>query len=631
MFRLISTLNYGGVLIDAQGRVITVNTCLTQMCGIDGDQFRARPVDELLRAVLSPESPWLPGGSWTEDMELLARGPVRGVMNGAQISDVSISFASGRRGRSIITFVPAHDDHRSGTLNALLRTTSAGVFILDAGGRILTCNGLARQFGPEGDPSSSDSYPRMSSIDRYLNVTQRGVPFPLIDQITRARRENRDLTLAADLKAAPSPERELDVTVSIAPIEGSRGSNGGDTDTMQGDEAVVMFVRDVSTKKQLSRDIRRLQHAREVSRAAGGIAHELNNSATALMTHLGLLERRLRDAPTALRSELKNADSAVRRIKRLGEQLERFSGQSPEEGESPDTRADRAVSAVLLSEIIQDTAALAMSGTGVRSSFAIDGGLPAVAISTEEISQALFNVVVNAVEAMDEEGWIHFSVWRSEDPDAVVVGVRDEGHGMDTRIVSQVTQPYFSTKPHGVGMGLTVTLSTLENVGGTMEIETDPGFGTTVRLYLPVSGSLPDTPVSGDTESLSDFQGFHVLMVEDDPLVRRSLERTLQSMGCVVTAADSGDRAIELFRTRFHGTEPFQLVITDLTMPGRNDGVQVLRRIRELDPMIPAVLSSGALHRQNTSSYREAGFQYVLRKPFGEAEVRFALSVALAR
>lgn len=180
-------------------------------------------------------------------------------------------------------------------------------------------------------------------------------------------------------------------------------------------------------------------------------------------------------------------------------------------------------------------------------------------------------------------------------------------------------------------MGLTVTLSTLENVGGTMEIETDPGFGTTVRLYLPISGSLPDTTVSGDIESLSDFQGFHVLLVEDDPLVRRSLERTLQSMGCVVTAADSGDRAIELFRTRFHGTEPFQLVITDLTMPGRNDGVQVLRRIRELDPMIPAVLSSGALHRQNTSSYREAGFQYVLRKPFGEAEVRFALSVALAR
>ena len=122
-----------------------------------------------------------------------------------------------------------------------------------------------------------------------------------------------------------------------------------------------------------------------------------------------------------------------------------------------------------------------------------------------------------------------------------------------------------------------------------------------------------------------------VLLVEDDPLVRRSLERTLEAVGCIVTAVESGDRAIDVFQTELAGEHPFQLMITDLTMPGRNDGVQLLRRVRELDPDIPAVLSSGALHRQNASSYRDAGFQYVLRKPFGEPEVRYALSVALAR
>jgi CheY-like chemotaxis protein len=182
-------------------------------------------------------------------------------------------------------------------------------------------------------------------------------------------------------------------------------------------------------------------------------------------------------------------------------------------------------------------------------------------------------------------------------------------------------------------MGLTVTLSTLENAGGGLEIETDPGFGTTVRLYLPVAEPLSES-LSGESpfsKGVHDFRGFRVLLVEDDPLVRRSLDRTLQSVGCSVTAVDSGDRAIEVFRAHLAGHDAFQLVMTDLTMPGRNDGVQLLRRIRELDPLIPAVLSSGALHRENASSYREAGFQYVLRKPFGESEVRFALSVALAR
>ncbi|HKK49226.1 MAG TPA: response regulator, partial [Alkalispirochaeta sp.] len=450
------------------------------------------------------------------------------------------------------------------------------------------------------------------------------------------RRENTDLTFAADLRAAPSADRELDVAISIAPIQSDVGeSSHRSAHRVRGDapEAVIVFVRDISDKRQLYRDVRRLQHARQVSRAAGGIAHELNNSTTALMTHLGLLDRALGGSHAGARHEIKNVESAVRRITRLGQQLERFSGSSftASEDEEPETSPE--LSAGLLSEIVQDTVSLAVSGTAIRSSFAIDGGLSSVRISPEAVSQALFNVVINAVEAMDEEGRIHLGVWKSSDPDAVVVEVRDEGHGMDSRIAAQVTQPYFSTKPHGVGMGLTVTLSILEAAGGGLEIQTDPGFGTAVRMYLPTSTPLPERPLQDRTGTAEDesFRGSRVLVVEDDPLVRRSLERTLQSVGCEVTAVESGDRAIEVFRSAFSHHNQFQLVITDLTMPGRNDGVQVLRRIRELDPLIPAVLSSGALHRRNTSSYRDAGFQYVLRKPFGEAEVRFALSVALSR
>ncbi|MEX2445413.1 MAG: response regulator [Alkalispirochaeta sp.] len=636
MIRFISALHYGAVLVDAQGRVITINDHLARMCGIDGDTFRARPIDDLLTTVLSEKSPWRPSGRWQEDREILEAGPVHAFIPGPRPRDVSISVAPGRRGRAMVTFVASADGGRSGVVDALLRTTSAGVFVLDSDGRILTHNTLARQLGPEDDGTLPAGFPWMSSIDDYLNVTQKGVPFQIRERITRARRQNRDLTFAADLRAAPTPDRELDVAISIAPIEhvlADASQEAISAPPLDTAEAVVVCVRDISDRKQLSRDIRHLQHAREVSRAAGGIAHELSNSTTALMTHLGLLVRSLRDTPAVVGDELKNAESAVRRIRRLGQQLERFSGHGSADSDQEDSETGAEVSGVLLSEIIQDTVALAVSGTGVRSSFAIDGGLPSVRIPSEAISQALFNVVINAVEAMDEEGLIHFSVWKSDDPDAVVVEVRDEGHGMDNRIVSQVTQPYFSTKPHGVGMGLTVTLSTLENFGGGLEIETDPGFGTAVRMYLPSLETLPEGMTAARTQEVDtqDFRGARVLLVEDDPLVRRSLERTLQSVGCEVTAVESGDRAIEVFRSEIAHHQQFQLVITDLTMPGRNDGVQLLRRIRELDPLIPAVLSSGALHRRNASSYRDAGFQYVLRKPFGESEVRFALSVALSR
>jgi signal transduction histidine kinase len=633
MFRLVTALHYGAALVDAQGRVIMINNPLARMCEIDGSYVNGRPVHELLRIVLSEESSWSPSGDWEADRKILADGPVHAITPGPRSQPVSISLASAKRGRSMISVVPAADGYRSGIMNAMFRNASAAVFVVDENGHIIMCNELARQLKPDDSQTLPGGYPPMSSIDAHLNVTRRGTPFHIVDHVARARRQNRDLSFSAELKAAPSPERDFDVEISIAPIVDSQNAVASGDRSTTSRVAAVLFVRDIGNKKQLFRDVRRLQHARDVSRAAGGIAHELNNSATALITHLGLLERKLQHIPKGAHDELKSAQSAVRRIKRLGQQLERFSGLDTDWTDGENSEVNPEISAVLLTEIIQDTAALAVSGTGVRSSFAIDGGLPSVRISGEAISQALFNVVTNAVEAMDEDGLVHFSVWKSDDPQAVVVEVRDEGHGMDSRIVPQVTQPYFSTKPHAVGMGLTVTLSALENAGGGLDIETDPGFGTTVRLYLPITEPLPER-LSRDASSstgVRDFGGFRVLLVEDDPLVRRSLDRTLQSVGCSVTAVGSGDRAIEVFRSHLAGKEAFQLVITDLTMPGRNDGVQLLRRIRELDPLIPAVLSSGALHRQNASSYREAGFQYVLRKPFGESEVRFALSVALAR
>lgn len=607
------------------------------MFGREGRGAHACSADELLRHIVSGSSSWVPTGRWHDDRATLERGPVYAVLPGDPPTEVTISLAPARRGRSVVVVVPVGDDRRSGILDALLRSTSAGVFIIDGTDRILTQNSLARQLGPEDDGTLPAEFPRGCLIDTYLNVTQKGTPFSVKACIEQARRRNTDLTFAADLRAAPTPEHEMDVAISVAPIglnpDVHASSSAGVHTPGARCDSVVLFVRDISDQRQMYRDVRRLQHAREVSRAAGGIAHELNNSTTALMAHMGLLDRTLQDASTEVRDELRHVESAVRRIKRLGQQLERFSGNGLAVPDEQELESSQDVSAMLLSEIIQDTAALAVSGTAVRSSFAIDGGLPSVRISPEAVSQALFNVVVNAVEAMEEEGRIHFAVWKSEDTPAVVVEVRDEGHGMDSRIVPQVTHPYFSTKPYGVGMGLTVTLSTLETAGGGLEIETDPGFGTAVRMYLPIREPLPEPAARERTRTAAeqDFRGYRVLLVEDDPLVRRSLERTLQSVGCEVTAVESGDRGIDVFRSEFTRRNRFQLVITDLTMPGRNDGVQLLRRIRELDPLIPAVLSSGALHRRNTSSYRDAGFQYVLRKPFGEAEVRFALSVALSR
>jgi signal transduction histidine kinase/CheY-like chemotaxis protein len=625
--RFFSAVPHGAVVVAADGTALAVNARCADLCRIDLERYRPQPLAAILAKALHPESVWRPSGDWAVDAVALRSG-VRARGAGEHESALLLRLIDTTDEVALLTLAV----DRSGELiDALMRNSYAGVFVLDRDGAIVDCNALAVQLGPGTEALGAVSSIIGRDIDDHLRARQLGTSFVLRDLLTRARDRRRDISFSTEITIHPEGGDPSDAEITIAPLPHAGVGPG--------EPAAVLFLRDPAEKREIRHAVSQVQHAREISRAAIGIAHELNNSATALITHLGILDRALPDLPAIVRDELAGARSAVRRIRRLGMQMERFSGMEPESSsESPDdgTRQD-GITGIVLSELVQDTVSLAVSGTAIQTSFMIADSLPAVVANGSAVSQALFNVVINAVEAMDEEGRIHIAVNHRRDPDRVVLEVRDEGHGMDPRLTRRAFEPYFSTKPGGIGMGLTVALSALRSIDGDLDIESEPGFGTTARLVLRVAG-VPATAASvteeqtspGTPPPLLTFPGVRVLLVEDDPLVRRSIERTLQLAGCVVTSVASGDRAIDIFRGHLEEDLPFDALITDLTMPGRNDGVQLLRRLRELDPDIPAVLSSGALHRQNISSYRDAGFQYVLRKPFGEMEVRNALARALA-
>lgn len=497
-------------------------------------------------------------------------------------------------------------------IRGLMRASDAAVFVVNERDEVLDCNELAGQLS--GKPASHGT-----PIDHVITPRQGGRPFAASELIHRARQRNEDMVFASDIE-----------------VQTAQGvSSGAEIAITLCDDCVLVSVRFPSDNRPAWREIQSMQRAHSVSRAAVGLAHDLNNSATALISHVSDMERVIGSADS-----IANAQAALRRIRHTALQLERFAGTVPGDATSAGD-GESQMSAAVLDEMIQDTVALAINGTGVQTSFAYENDLPPVSIPAEVFSQALFNVLVNAVDAMDGAGLLHIEVAAHDARSRVYVTVRDEGHGMDPRLLDRVLQPYFTTREHGMGMGLTVTLSLLQAHGGRLEIDTEPGFGTTVRLELPVvgrenaaaplgAGAQPSGRMADNAnDQVRAWSDERVLLVEDDPLVRRSMQRTLETIGCNVEAVSSGDRAITLFQERLATDQPFSLLITDLTMPGRNDGVQLLRRIRELDPDIPAVLSSGALHRSNAASYREAGFQFVLRKPFGEAEMRRALAEAV--
>jgi signal transduction histidine kinase/ActR/RegA family two-component response regulator len=501
-------------------------------------------------------------------------------------------------------------------IDGLMQLGDAGIILVDRRLRIVDYNDLAAGIlSVEGEAARLTG----TGIGTVLSLEQYERPVQVEEIVRRCVRSRARREYGAGMTLTGPDGSVEEIRLVVIPV--GEESRSGDDDIY-----AVISVESLVEKRRVWRDLQNLQHADDIRRAATGIAHELNNSSTTVLSELDRLERTASgDGDSEMAEPLEHIRSAVRKVRRLGQQLEHFSRKvEVEDSESHSETSN-------VPEIVHDTVSLVVGGGLVNTTFSFDPDLPEAAIPGRDLTHALFNVVVNAVEAMSDGGTLRIeSRYRRKD-ETISLIVRDDGTGMDPRTVRNVFRPYFSTKTHGIGMGLTVSLSILEERGGGLTVETEPGFGTTVTMVVPTlkkrdrqDGVIELNAARGRL----NFEQARVLVVEDDPLVRRSMELIISGLGCEVTAVHNGERAIEVFQSAAENGRSFDMLVTDLTMPGRINGVQLVHRLREFAPDMPAVLSSGALHRTDTGSYREAGFQYVLRKPFGERELQEALAVA---
>ncbi len=605
---------FAAAILDQAGTILSTNEAFRELTAFNGvDTGR---IVGIIASATDANSPWTPSGDWDQDRRELVAG-VRVRLAGQRPAslrvqlveigdDILLCTATPLDGTVVGLLEPDKDVVAPHIVNTMLRSVDDGVCVIDSANNVACCNEIALEFVDAAIDSPTgrgigEVFPLRQS-DRRLDV---GI---LVD---RSRSRNEDLVVSSNVTITTRTGGQIEVELALFPDRTTGWT--------------VLMLRNAGERRRVWSEVRRVQHAEDIARAAGGIAHELNNSGTTLISQLGLIDSAGEAAPRLLR----DMEAAIRRVRRLAFQLERFTAL-PDRGRDGDTNSSY-VTPERLIEVIQDTVSLAVSGSAIQTSFVIDPDLPGVAAPVGELAQAYFNVVANAVDAMSGGGSLHVEAQYRRRSDMVDLIVRDEGDGMDPRIVEDVLKPYFSTRNDKTGMGLTVAYSVIRNAGGTIEIDTNPGFGTSVTLCLPAinpeSGTVARQalPTTGSGQAIDA----DVLLVEDDPLVRRSMERTLQTVGCRVTPVAGGEQALDAFRDRLSESESFSVLMTDLTMPGRYDGVQLLRRIRELDEDIPAVLCSGVLHRSNISEYRDAGFQTILRKPFGVHELVTALTEAL--
>ncbi len=275
-------------------------------------------------------------------------------------------------------------------------------------------------------------------------------------------------------------------------------------------------------------------------------------------------------------------------------------------------------------DAIQEIAAFALRGSKSRCSFAIPDELWTIEADDGQLSQVINNLVINADQAMPDGGTVGIACRNIvvEDGDSlplppgkyVLVSVTDQGVGIPREHLGKVFDPYFTTKQKGSGLGLATTYSIIKRHNGYITVESMVGKGTTFHFYLPASGLIHKKEAEPAAAAVSGAG--RVLIMDDEEMVRDVAGRVLSRLGYDVAYASCGEEAITAYeKARIDGC-PFDVVIMDLTIPGAMGGKEAVKRLREIDPAVKAVVSSGYSNDPIMAHYADYGFCGMVSKPY---------------
>jgi CheY-like chemotaxis protein len=293
--------------------------------------------------------------------------------------------------------------------------------------------------------------------------------------------------------------------------------------------------------------------------------------------------------------------------------------------------------AVALAEVVRETAEFALHGSNVRCEFDVAHDLWPADVDKGQIGQVVQNIVINAMQAMPQGGVIRIKLGNTVVDSGTAfdlsagrylkLSVTDTGSGIDPEHLSRIFDPYFTTKPTGTGLGLATVYSIVKKHSGRIEVRSKMGAGTTFEIWLPAALKPPsESPL---VEQKLVPQGGRVLVMDDEEAIRRSATALLQRIGMEVVAVDDGDEAVREFTRARAAARPFDLVILDLTVPGGMGGRETVEKLREVDPQVRALVSSGYSSDPVLAQYRVHGFLGMVPKPYDLTELSRAIQSAL--
>ncbi|ACJ00120.1 ATP-binding protein [Rhodospirillum centenum] len=349
---------------------------------------------------------------------------------------------------------------------------------------------------------------------------------------------------------------------------------------------ILGSARDVTERRQAQERLFQAQKLETVGQLTGGVAHDFNNLLTAIVNNLELARRDPAGAAERLEGALKAARAGTELVRRLLA----FARMQPLEPQPTDP-----------GRLLHDILPLLRRAVGERVEVSVTAGrrLPPVLVDPVQLENALLNLAVNARDAMPGGGRLEIraGVELAEDgTPQVVLTVADTGTGMTPEVAQRMFEPFFTTKPpgKGTGLGLASLYGFVRQSGGQVRVETAPGRGTVFHLSFPARPglSVPSQPAEPSPPAMTGVQGARVLLVEDEALVRLSTVALLRDLGYRVEDCASAEAALERLAGSPDGNGEFDLLLTDIGLPGM-DGRTLASRAAELRPGMAVVLMTG--------------------------------------
>ncbi|ABD88674.1 PAS/PAC sensor hybrid histidine kinase [Rhodopseudomonas palustris BisB18] len=485
-------------------------------------------------------------------------------------------------------------------INTLIETVVDGVLLFDAVGKIQIFNAACqRLFGYHVEEVVGQNFKML--LDRSDDV----------ELSSLLGNEHKQAGTVRELNGLRKDGSSFPMDLSVGEAR------------QDGEVVYVGVIHDLTERKRTEQQLVQAQKMEIVGQLSGGIAHDFNNLLTVIVGNAEFLGEQLKTRPD-LRSLADDIGRAGERGAELTQGLLAFSRRQTLRPIEIDCNELLASMHKLLRRTMRED-------IEVKTDF--EDGLRALLADRAQLESAIINLALNAQDAMDGGGRLSISTanvslddqYQSAHPEVrpgeyVLIAITDDGEGMPKEVLDRVFEPFFTTKEvgKGSGLGLSMVYGFVKQSNGHVSIYSEPGLGTTVRIYLPALASK-----SSELRRDVAIAPFHptgtevILIVEDDPFVRSYAVMCLRSLGYTVLSAVDGNEALQLLG----GDARIDILFTDIVMPGGTNGWDLAERAQQMRPEMRVLLTSGYALETMAARARIRDGSVILTKPYRKADL----------